>query len=124
MTWCTLISGLFRVTELIYFAKVVESVTGIAHFITSNASRRSESLQYLSFVCFLLQKDLTFQNLFIDHTGNYDSHSALTEQNRTEQNFIDIKLRPHTGGVRAERSIQTIIYRHAQLNNTKLLQAM
>ena len=77
MTWCTLISGLFRVTELIYFAKVVESVTGIAHFITSNASRRSESLQYLSFVCFLLQKDLTFQNLFIDHTGNYDSHSAL-----------------------------------------------
>ena len=42
-----------------------------------------------------------------------------TMQNRTEQNFIDIKLRPHTGGVRAQRSIQTVIYRHAELNNTR-----
>ena len=39
--------------------------------------------------------------------------------NRTEQNFIDIKLMPHTGGVRAQRSIQAVIYRHAQLNNTR-----
>ena len=43
----------------------------------------------------------------------------FSEQNRTEQNFIDIKLKPHTGGVRAQRSIQTVIYRHAELNNTR-----
>ena len=38
---------------------------------------------------------------------------------RTEQNFIDVKLRPHTGGVIAQRSTQTVIYRHAELNNTR-----
>ena len=38
---------------------------------------------------------------------------------RTEQNFIDLKLRSHTGGVRAQRSIQKVIYRLAELNNTR-----
>ena len=38
---------------------------------------------------------------------------------RTEQNFIDIKLRPHTGGVRAQISLQTVIYRLVELNNTR-----
>ena len=38
---------------------------------------------------------------------------------RTEQNLSVIKLRPHTGGVRTQRWIQTVIYRHAELSNIR-----